>query len=76
MRQGQDTLTNIGANLLKMRFFCIQIFIHVQTAVNLQLEGVDIFARLAVIEGNISAGVGAVELHPVLLGFQCPAQKF
>ena len=69
MRQIQNTLANIMANLLKFRLFYKLFFVHVKAAINFQLQGVDVLAWLAVVKGDIGAGVRAVKFHPIFFGF-------
>ena len=61
---------------MKIHIFFIHIFTHIQASVNLQLQGIDVFARLAVVEGNKSPGIRAVKFYPVAVGFQRAAELF
>ena len=74
--QSDDRLADVLANLMKISIFFIHIFVHIYTAVDFQLQGENILARLAVIEGDKGAGIRAIILDPVVFLGQSIAEKF
>ena len=63
------------ANFLKISIFFIHIFVHIDTAVDFQLQCENILARLAIIEGDKGAGIRAVIFDTIVFFAQGLAEK-